>query len=547
MSLRLARLLDLLAAQWLKPSRPARDAFAIVTVLAIGAIAALTGAVRTHIFGHDIFLFLDAGWRVLNGQTPEIDFNPSMGPLLALLAAAGLKLARNSPDGIGIMSGMVGGTVGIWAYALARKRMSFLAAMLAAVALALTAAAPFPISWPPNTLSHAMLYNRYGYALLGLVVLECFQHGDRTLVGGISTGVVAAALLFLKPSYALVALAFAGCSVLLGRSESRRVLGIGIGFLAAGITMMAYLRFDFAALWSDLQLMSAARGALLSPWSLRWSLFKGISDFLTLGLLALLTSMLTSSVRPLLVTALLWIGGALLLATNGQLSGYPLNAVLALILIEQSRAAVGNDAPRWSRFPRPAIILILLGLICYAPIAVSNASGLAYAFLESRTKIPVSIARFQPPVLSHLIFYDVADGTDADNRSNGAVYVKYVNDGAELIQRVSSANETVFVLDLVNPFSYALMRRPARGGTPALSLNHTFTDRDKPSPAWLFGAADIVMVPKHPASSEPDAQALFRNYLPSIRKDMILCAESEWWELYKWPPNRQRYAAAISR
>ncbi len=103
----------------------------------------------------------------------------------------------------------------------------------------------------------------------------------------------------------------------------------------------------------------------------------------------------------------------------------------------------------------------------------------------------------------------------------------------DLIQRVSKPDETVFTLDMVNPFPYALLRRPPEGGTPALSFNHTFNDQHKPSPEWLFGSADIVMVPKHPASSEPDAAALFRNYLPAIESKFSLRAESEWWKLYQ--------------
>ncbi len=75
------------------------------------------------------------------------------------------------------MSALVGAIVGGWAYALSRRRMAATPAILSAVLLELIAVAPFPIGWPPNTLSHAMIYNRYGYALLGLVVLECFRPG----------------------------------------------------------------------------------------------------------------------------------------------------------------------------------------------------------------------------------------------------------------------------------------------------------------------------------------------------------------------------------
>ena len=95
-----------------------------------------------------------------------------MGPLLSLLAAAGLKLAHNSPNGIGYMSALVGSIGGCWAYAISRRRIAAIPSMLAGIVVTLIATAPFPIGWPPNILSHAMLYNRYGYALLGLIVLE---------------------------------------------------------------------------------------------------------------------------------------------------------------------------------------------------------------------------------------------------------------------------------------------------------------------------------------------------------------------------------------
>ncbi len=454
-----------------------------------------------------------------------------MGPLLSLLAAAGLKLAHNSPNGIGYMSALVGSIGGCWAYAISRRRIAAIPSMLAGIVVTLIATAPFPIGWPPNILSHAMLYNRYGYALLGLIVLECFQPGESSLMGGISTGVVSVALLFLKPSYCLVGFGFAVCSTIMQHRRPQRLLGFAIGFLAAGLAMMTYLRFDFAAFWGDLQLLSAARSSSLSLWNVRWSLFKGLGDFLPLALLAVLTANIIASARPLLVTALVWMGGALLLATNAQPSGYPLNAVLALLLVEQGRAAMARVSWIATRFPKPETVLILLGLICYGPIAIGDASGLAYAFADSHRNPPV--ARFHAANLRNLILYDTPEGTDADQRSNGRAYVDYVNDGVDLIQRFSGPDETVFTLDMVNPFPYALLRRPPQGGTPALAFNHTFNDQHKPSPEWLFGSADIVMVPKHPASSDPDAAALFRNYLPAIESKFTLCAESGWWRLYR--------------
>jgi hypothetical protein len=55
---------------------------------------------------------------------------------------------------------------------------------------------------------------------------------------------------------------------------------------------------------------------------------------------------LLAFLQPVAIAFLVLIGGALLLATNAQPSGFPLNALLALILIEQGRAALAPSSPR---------------------------------------------------------------------------------------------------------------------------------------------------------------------------------------------------------
>ena len=120
-------------------------------------------------------MVLDGGWRILNGQRPQVDFSPGIGSLALLLVAGGLKLAHNSVHGIGYASALLGVVVGLWGYVLGRRRMGWIPAILVAMTLVLIGVAPYPLGWPPNMLSHAMSYNRYGYALLGLVMLEAFQ------------------------------------------------------------------------------------------------------------------------------------------------------------------------------------------------------------------------------------------------------------------------------------------------------------------------------------------------------------------------------------
>src|SRR5690348_15133375 len=58
--------------------------------------AAFIGAVPTRIYGHDIFIYLGNGWRILNGQRPHVDFTCPWGPIGFLISALGLMISRHS-------------------------------------------------------------------------------------------------------------------------------------------------------------------------------------------------------------------------------------------------------------------------------------------------------------------------------------------------------------------------------------------------------------------------------------------------------------------
>src|SRR5215831_3608528 len=92
-------------------------------LLVICAAVAAVGVPRLRIFGHDIFVSLDGGWRVLNGQRPGVDFYGQMGPAYYLLHAAGLWLAGNNARGLGYGSTLAAALIAIWSYFLLRRRM----------------------------------------------------------------------------------------------------------------------------------------------------------------------------------------------------------------------------------------------------------------------------------------------------------------------------------------------------------------------------------------------------------------------------------------
>jgi hypothetical protein len=88
-------------------------------------------------------------------------------------------------------------------------------------------------------------------------------------------------------------------------------------------------------------------------------------------------------------------------------------------------------------------------------------------------------------------------------------------------------------MDMVNPFPYALQRRPPRGGIAAMSYHYTLSDRHRPLDDWYFGDADIVMLPKRPAQDDFFYIDFLKAYTPGLHQRYNLAAESDWWLMYR--------------
>ncbi len=246
-----------------------------IFLAAICVATILVGAVRVSRFGHDVFILLDNGWRVLSGQRPMVDYYSPLGPVIFLVSALGLRLSHFSPAGLGYANALFAFVIGLWAYALCRGRLPDVPRVLASLYLPLMIVAPFSLGMAPWDGSYAMLYNRYGYSLLGLILVECFcprnTHSAAAgeFEGGCSTGVAAAIALFLKVTYFSVSLLLIAVALLLRRASARRLLGLAGGFTATALAFMAYLRFDLAAISKSLLLLSHVRAsASLMAWVL---------------------------------------------------------------------------------------------------------------------------------------------------------------------------------------------------------------------------------------------------------------------------------------
>jgi hypothetical protein len=88
-------------------------------------------------------------------------------------------------------------------------------------------------------------------------------------------------------------------------------------------------------------------------------------------------------------------------------------------------------------------------------------------------------------------------------------------------------------MDMMNPFPYAMGRRPAIGGIAAAAYNLTLSDRHSPSDNRYFGNADVVIVPKQPASPGIFYDGFYRIYESALHRRFRLAVESDMWYLYR--------------
>jgi hypothetical protein len=504
---------------------------------------ALMGAVPTRLYGHDIFFLLDNGWRVINGQRPHLDYYSPWGPVTFLVTAAGLTISGYSVDGIGYGNALAAFLIGSWTFYVARNRLTPPFRLLLSFLLAVLVAAPYALGTSPFLSSHAMVYNRYGYALLGLIVLETFRSSGgngrearEEWIGGISTGVALCLTLFLKASFFLVAVAVVVIlSVFFRRLAIQRVAGLCLGGLCTALGMLAYLHFDAPAMLSDLRMAAGARAESLDP---RITLFNLMNHaWFLLGVLGFCKAtalVLGNRVPPWrgwklpLAGAFFFFVDIALMSSNAQSDGFPICAVFAILVLSKI-IEVRQAIP-----VQPSVLLyaaaLCIGLLLCAPLFMSDLAGIGYGLWNKARVSPSTGLRFTTSNLKPLLLYDT-NGSPA--RSNGHVYTTYVNDGVALLERETRPEEKILTMDMVNPFPYAMERPPPRGGIAAMAYHYTLGDGHRPSDDAYFGEADIVMVPKRPASEDRYYKDFWKAYEPGLLERFKLVAESNWWLMYR--------------
>ena len=539
--LRVAKLI----AWWVGPEpdldRSSRNLLLLIALLAICTAIFALGVPRLRAYGHDVFFCLDGAWRIVNGQRPVLDFYAVVGPAWDLLYAAALKLARNDARALCYGSTLVAVLMSAWSFLLLRRRMEPAPCFLACVSVVLLAVSPFALGKYPIITSFAMTYNRLGYALVSLVLLECYLPSSdqdsfgRQFGGGLSSGLACAAMTFVKISYGPVGLVLVAVSLVLRPRERARWLGLIAGFAIFVLPMLAYLRFDVAALVREYRFLAAAnRGRLGIPSALR-RVWEGRFEFTPPILLTLLVALFAApdAGRRLTLGAacLLAVGaGTLLLMSNTQAGGLPPMAALALLLVNEVTSAWRRRGPGM-RHPHPVVTLTLLsfGLLAAGIPLSLDAAGLGYALADKMMPRQPGY-RLSPPHLWALEFVEVNPAST--NCDNGAKFVRYTEEGMDLVKAHSRSMESVRGLTVMNPFSYALLRPPSPGGSIAISLAD-FGEKSMPPFSSIVGDVDLILIPTYPAGEEDARKLVLSTYHDTLERDYAVEAQSLHWTLLR--------------
>ena len=523
--------------------------FIAALVLVCGLSAFIGVAEPLGSFAHDTFFFLDNAYRVVQGQIPHRDFSSAWGPVMFLIDGAGLWLSGMRPTGFGYANALFGALISIWAFLIVRPRWAPVTTCAVGIYTLLLVTAPFPIGIAPIDFGYAMSYNRYGYALFGIIMLECAADGSsaqpesrRRIAGAVSTGIALGLLIFLKVSFALVAAPFIGALILCGGAgRLRRIVGLTVGFAVLTLLMLCYLRFDIADMLQDLATAAAARRMSLS-------MVRQIAalDIMQGCLILIFAAGLIYDARAAggraarlhgALFALMSLGaGYLLLISNQQNDTFPLNGYAAVALVAAYGPLMTGRLLTWPAVSRTFPRSLLLAA-CILPFGIDNATSLAGAAMTREWPINTSVIALDLPAYDTSLSFREMEG-EHQSETIGAGYVAAVNDGVALLRRHSGDLDGVLTLDEFNPFNYLLHRPSPRGGFAAAAYNYIFSDAAHPTAERFFGDTPYVMVRKYKQKGSDmmegeDVSALMRIYGPALRSNFTVVEETEHWVLWR--------------
>ncbi|MDQ7826686.1 MAG: hypothetical protein RDV48_28040 [Candidatus Eremiobacteraeota bacterium] len=497
-----------------------------------------TGPVVIMRFGHDVPVYLDSAWRVLCGQIPHVDFQQVLGALFFLILAAGMKICGVSVWGIVCANILMFWLFSFWAWILAVKRLSAPLAFLFTLAVGLFITGTYHLGFDYTVTTYTTLYNRYGYAMLFIVILELFfpLRKEKKLhesAGGFSTGFLLVCLWFIKINYFTAASLFILLRILLAVPSKDWVKGFMAGFFCAIVPMALYFRFSFSAVVHDYRIVSMVRGyeILMDSALFMEKIGPFAYVFILLPFYMLLFSSfaftarggINSPVKLFVIMGVSGFCGILLNMTNYGIHDMPMLLVMAFLPFEYFDLKVdrSKEFKCYLLFP-----LLLICIFTVGSFYGKNLASIVFAG-TNKARMRNSITKIKSETLNTLSV-DFADG------SYNREYPEKINEGLELLRKHIAEHDRIVSLDFENPFPVGLRLKSPKGFYGMCNFGVDFNNEHYIPPERAFSDTTLIMVPKPgcPESTLP----LLRIYGDYMEKHFDFVESTERWMLYRRKP-----------
>jgi hypothetical protein len=321
---------------------------------------------------HDSFIFFDSTHRVLQGQTPSVDFPTPLGAAAIYLPAFAAKLIGGYAGSVELASAAVALLLGLACAWASKRRFPTVVSVLLVVSIFLIATPatlldkwggdsvtfvgkePFLLT---DNLTWAMFYNRWAWA--GLIAAFAFLappiKPSAPAVGEIAAlAAILAFLFYLKLTYFLVAGAGA---VIYAATNPRplRTLGIGVGLSLAIVLLVGAVTGALLAYLVDVFAVAKVSGNRFGM--LFVDIRRNLTDILLATTpMAVLAASRNAGWKDAAVGGFILVGSIFVMSQNAQYTG--ICSLISLGAYGVSRVwSVASD--RMSRFAAMGSFLIL--------------------------------------------------------------------------------------------------------------------------------------------------------------------------------------------
>jgi hypothetical protein len=441
----------------------------LVTLVTLCVTEVALGALPTRIYAHDFFIVLDGAWRLANGQTPNVDFYAGYGVWIWSPLRWAYAIYGYNADAIGLARAFYTAAIGVGFLLLSRIEPRRIPSLVLGVFLLVFLSAARPLGEYPTWVSHAMYYNRLGYALLFLILFEQLSafrfeadgraFDDAQFWRGFSTGAALACIILVKISFVAPGIALLATGLVFFGIHRRHFMGMLAGGLAMLLLAMACLHFRPLPFLQETLTLSHQRANIGGE---AMTIF--VNDLVEVTLLLIagaavaVAGLANRRMARNYVLATVVIAGCDIFgrATNAMRADLPLAAWWALSGAMLLLFLPATGQAKTVRLQRMIALLVLCPLAI--PLFLKDGSSSAYAMVKTVTQRNHASLRFDSPQLRGWVPLDWLGGEVFDINSNGKPLILATNDGIHLLQRLSRQDETVSAISFDNPFSFALGR-----------------------------------------------------------------------------------------